>query len=80
MEIQAAISLEKNQKRVGATVQVLVEGVSSETDLLLEGRACFQAPEIDGCIYITDGHCNGGDLVNVKITEAYTYDLAGGIV
>ncbi|MCD6390300.1 MAG: 30S ribosomal protein S12 methylthiotransferase RimO [Desulfobulbaceae bacterium] len=80
MEIQVAISLEKNQKRVGSTVEVLVEGVSPETDLLLEGRARFQAPEIDGRIYITDGHCNGGDLVNVEITEAYTYDLAGRIV
>lgn len=80
MEIQTGISLEKNQKRVGTTVEVLVEGVSSETDLLLEGRARFQAPEIDGRVYITDGHCNAGDLVNVEINEAYPYDLSGGIV
>ncbi|HWH72235.1 MAG TPA: hypothetical protein VNT26_22930, partial [Candidatus Sulfotelmatobacter sp.] len=59
--------------------EVLVEGLSRETDLLLEGRAWYQAPEIDGCIYINAGVCNPGDLVAVRITEAHTYDLVGEI-
>lgn len=80
MELQAAISLEKNQQLVGRQMQVLVEGISQETDLLLEGRTWRQAPEIDGRVYITAGQTNAGAFANVQITEAHTYDLVGEIV
>ncbi|MCK9295041.1 MAG: 30S ribosomal protein S12 methylthiotransferase RimO [Desulfobulbaceae bacterium] len=79
MEMQAQISLEKNQELVGRTLPVLVEGLSQETDLLLEGRTQSQAPDIDGCVYITDGQCAAGEIVMVKITEAHPYDLVGVI-
>lgn len=79
MELQAQISLKKNQELVGRTVPVLVEGLSQETDLLLEGRTRLQAPEIDGCVYITDGQCAAGEIVMIKITEAHPYDLVGVI-
>lgn len=79
MELQSQISLEKNREIVGRTVPVLVEGLSKETDLLLEGRTRFQAPEIDGCVYITDGQCAAGEIVMIKITEAHPYDLVGVI-
>jgi ribosomal protein S12 methylthiotransferase len=80
MEIQSEISVDLNQQYVGQTLDVLVEGVSEETDLLLEGRTSFQAPEIDGCVYITDGNCEQGEIVQVEITEAHPYDLVGEIV
>jgi ribosomal protein S12 methylthiotransferase len=77
MELQAGISFGALQKFVGTSEQVLVEGVSKESDLLLEGRTRYQAPEIDGCVYITRGTVEPGALVEVKITEAHTYDLVG---
>jgi ribosomal protein S12 methylthiotransferase len=77
MELQADISFGALQKYVGASEQVLVEGVSKESDLLLEGRTRYQAPEIDGCVYITRGTVEPGALVEVTITEAHTYDLVG---
>ena len=80
MAIQAEISLAKNKEFVGSVEQVLVEGLSKETDLLLEGRTRFQAPDVDGCVYINDGDCRAGDIVNLKFTEAHTYDLVGEIV
>jgi len=80
MELQNGISLALNQAMVGRVEKVLVEGVSRETDLLLEGRTRFQAPEIDGCVYINEGVANPGDLVDVQITEAHPYDLVGGII
>ncbi len=80
MELQAGISREKLQKFVGQQEQVLVEGVSRETDLLLEGRTRFQAPEIDGCVYINAGNTRPGALVDVRITEAHQYDLVGELV
>ena len=80
MALQSDISLAVNQARVGQVEEVLVEGVSGETELLLEGRGWFQAPEIDGCVYINEGNCRAGDLVRVLISEAHPYDLVGGIV
>ena len=80
LELQAGISKEILQKYIGQTVPVLVEGLSRETDLLLEGRTVYQAPDIDGCVYINDGIANPGDIVQVRITEAQIYDLVGGIV
>lgn len=80
MELQAGISLERNRALVGSIAQVLVEGVSEETDLLLEGRLASQAPDIDGCVYITAGECVVGDIVDLRITEAHTYDVVGEII
>ncbi len=80
LTLQAKISEARLQKYVGQTIPVLVEGLSRETDLLLEGRSVYQAPEIDGCVLINDGVANPGDIVQVQITEAQIYDLVGGIV
>ena len=79
MELQAGISFAALQKQVGRVEQVLIEGLSKESDLLLEGRTRYQAPEIDGCVYITRGNGEPGALVDVTITEAHTYDLVGEI-
>ncbi len=78
--VQEAISLRKSRDRVGATMEVLVEGLAEETDLLLAARHEGMAPEIDGVVYLNDGVANPGDLVKVQITDASTYDLVGHIV
>ncbi len=80
LALQAGISEEILKKYIGKIVPVLVEGLSQETDLLLEGRMVYQAPDIDGIVYINDGIANPGDIVKVRITEAQIYDLVGGIV
>lgn len=80
MEQQAAISKRLLARYVGRVEPVLVEGISKESDLLLEGRTRFQAPDIDGCVYITSGQVNPGDIVPVQITEAHTYDLVGEVI
>ena len=58
----------------------LVEGYAGETDLLLQGRAAFQGPEVDGVIYINEGVATAGDFHAVEITESHDYDLVGRIV
>ncbi|WP_419174498.1 30S ribosomal protein S12 methylthiotransferase RimO [Desulfosediminicola sp.] len=80
LTLQAELSAGIQQKYVGRKELVLVEGLSRETDLLLEGRTRFQAPDVDGCVYINDGEASPGELVEVLISEAQTYDLVGGIV
>jgi ribosomal protein S12 methylthiotransferase len=80
MEVQQNISREKHRAFIGQTVEVLVEGLSEETELLLQGRTSQQAPDIDGVVLINDGQANVGDMVKVKITESMEYDLIGEIV
>ena len=80
MKQQSGISLARNRRLVGSQQRVLVEGVSSETDLLLRGRTEGQAPEIDGGVLINEGTAERGTFVNVEITEAHPYDLVGRIV
>ena len=59
---------------------MVVEGVSEETDLLLQGRFFGQAPEIDGLTFISDGQANVGDILPVKITDSHDHDLVGEII
>lgn len=80
LTVQFDLSKEIQKKYIGKVESVLVEGVNRETDLLLEGRTRFQAPEVDGCVHINDGIANPGDIVQVKICDTQIYDLVGGIV
>jgi len=80
MSLQARISRAKKSDMVGRVEQVLVEGVSSETELLLIGRTRHQAPEIDGIVYLNKGTADYGDIVTVKITDSHVYDLVGEII
>src|SRR5438874_8708871 len=77
--LQRRISKAHQQALVGRTLDVLVEGISEETDLLLEGRWMGQAPEIDGKVYVNRGIASPGDIVRVRIEQAGDYDLVGGI-
>jgi len=85
MELQQGISLEKNQRLVGKTLQVLIEGhgeVESEDGIPLPdqvitlGRSYRDAPEIDGMVII-EGHIPVGEIVPVRINGAMAYDLTG---
>jgi ribosomal protein S12 methylthiotransferase len=83
LTLQAGISEAKLKALVGRTVPVLVDGLSHETDLLLEGRMPTQAPDIDGVVYINDTDdkpLQPGTIVDVEITEAHTYDVVGRLV
>jgi ribosomal protein S12 methylthiotransferase len=78
--VQSELSETIQKKYIGRVEPVLVEGLSRETDLLLEGRTRYQAPEVDGCVYINEGVANPGDIVQVRITDTQIYDLIGGII
>lgn len=80
MAVQMEISRDKHAQFIGKTIPVLVEGLSEETELLLQGRMSQQAPDIDGVVLINDGHAEIGQIVNVRITESLDYDLIGEIV
>jgi len=76
MEIQRQISRARHDAMVGRELDVLVEGVSSEHEYLMEGRWYGQAPGIDGVTYLSDRQVPPGSLVRARITQASDYDLA----
>ncbi|MBF0623567.1 MAG: 30S ribosomal protein S12 methylthiotransferase RimO [Magnetococcales bacterium] len=81
MMLQQGISREKLVRLVGQTIPVLVDRISTESDLLLEGRFAGQAPDVDGVVYINDGsQYPPGSMVQVRITESHEYDLVGTVV
>ena len=80
MEAQQKVSAERNKTYIGKKLKVLVDGVSEESDLLLQGRNEFQGPEVDGLVLINEGNARPGTFHEVEITESHTYDLIGHIV
>ena len=77
MSIQRRISKKKNRALVGQELDVLVEGVSEDSELVMMGRHAGQAPEIDGCVYLSGGTALPGEFRRLRITQASDYDLVG---
>ena len=80
MAIQRKIARARNRALVGSEVPVLVDGLSTETDLLWESRMATQAPEIDGVTLINDfegSEPRPGEIRRLRITEAHDYDVVG---
>ena len=73
MELQQNISLQVNQSYVGKTLDVLVEGFDNGISV---GRSYRDAPEVDGYV-VVEGKAKVGDIVPVRITGAFAYDLTG---
>jgi len=84
MQIQKGISRQRKRSLQGKHVEILLEGKSEESDLLLEARSEMHAPEIDGKLYISEVSDKvtavSGDFYTCEITETHDYDLIGRIV
>jgi ribosomal protein S12 methylthiotransferase len=79
MEKAQAISEAKLEAKVGRTLQVIVDEVDEDAATC---RTMADAPEIDGNLFIDEGHkgLNPGDIVAVEVEEAGEYDLWGRLV
>jgi ribosomal protein S12 methylthiotransferase len=80
LEAQEPIALASRRALLGRRLRVLVEGASEESEHLLQGRHHGMGPEQDGHLLINDGFAPPGTLVDVEITDAFSYDLVGRIV
>jgi tRNA A37 methylthiotransferase MiaB len=71
--------VQKRQRdRIGDRVRVLVDGPSSDHDLVIKARLSTQAPDIDASVYLTEcdpSRFRAGDFVDVEIVGAQGYDL-----
>ncbi len=78
MELQRGISKERNERRVGTEVEVLIEGFDG---VRAYGRSYAEAPDVDGKIYLEDaGKLPTGSYVAARLTHADEYDMAGVLI
>jgi len=78
MEIQQEISYRKNVEKVNKVYKVIVDKREAGKYL---GRTEFDSVEVDNEVIIkSNKKLIIGDFVNVKITNAYDYDLEGEVV
>ncbi len=80
MAIQRPISRKRLKSRIGTEIEVLVDGVSDESEFLLEGRFWGQAPEVDGKVYLANGTARPGELRKALVTSAADYDLVADLL
>jgi ribosomal protein S12 methylthiotransferase len=77
MALSARISAEKLAKKVGTTIDVLIDAVDGDTEGAT-GRSKADAPEIDGEVHLRDaGGLRSGEIVSVKIEDSDEHDLYG---
>jgi ribosomal protein S12 methylthiotransferase len=75
MDVQGRISSRRLKRKVGATLDVLIDEAGEEGAV---GRSASDAPEIDGRVHVKDGHrLKPGDWARVKIERAGKHDLWG---
>jgi ribosomal protein S12 methylthiotransferase len=71
----AAISAAKLQRKIGSTIDVIIDLVDEDG---ATGRSKADAPEIDGEVHLRDAaHLQAGDIVRVIVEDADEHDLFG---
>ncbi|UCC94993.1 MAG: MiaB/RimO family radical SAM methylthiotransferase [Candidatus Omnitrophota bacterium] len=74
MALQKDIALKVNGRFIGKDVDVLVE---EKNDDILIGRTQYDAPQVDGVVFLKKKDLRVGSFYRTKIVDAYEYDLVG---
>jgi ribosomal protein S12 methylthiotransferase len=80
MGLQKKLVQQRQRARIGERVRVLIDGPSSDHDLVLKARLSTQAPDIDASVFLTECDPSAfrpGDFTEVDIVGAREYDLIG---
>ncbi len=78
MKVQQEISYKKNEEKIGKTFKVIIDKKEAGRYL---GRTEFDSVEVDNEVIVhSKNKLHPGDFVNVKITNAFDYDLEGAVV
>lgn len=74
MSVQQSISRKINEGFKGRVLRALVE---KKGENYYEARTEYDAPDIDGLVYVKASNVKAGNFYDIKITDAYEYDLVG---
>ena len=73
MRHQEDISTQRLELKIGRRIQVLVDDIDEDGAI---ARSAGDAPDIDGLVFITDGHdLQVGEFAEVTVTDCDTHDL-----
>ena len=78
MRRQRQIVTRAQRRRVGERLRLVVDGPSSEHELVLRARSAGQAPDIDSVVYLTDcdpASLTPGEFLDAELVSARDYDL-----
>jgi len=79
MQAQARISKAKLKKKVGTTMEVMIDEIDEQGAVIARGWA--DAPEIDGKVYVSaEVPLKIGQKVQVEITQSNAHDLLGELI
>jgi ribosomal protein S12 methylthiotransferase len=77
-ELVSDVAYSRAQRRVGTTLDVLIEGIDDDLPGAAVGRWRGQAPDVDGRVIVEAGAAlQPGSRVRVEITEAAPFELTG---
>ncbi len=80
MMLQKDLSFKKNLDKIGNIYDILIEEKVEDEDVYI-GRTEFDAPEVDGVVYVSSSKKIGvGEFIKARIVDALEYDLIGEIV
>lgn len=81
MDLAEALGFAATAAHVGEVAEVIVDGIE-ETDEGPEliGHAWFQAPDSDGAVHLEVTDAAVGDILQVKFTDSFCYELVGEVV
>jgi len=81
MELQQEISADLCSEHIGQEFDVLVEGFLPDEGMYA-GRTYMDAPNVDGLVFFAspDHAWMSGDIVRVRVTGAFEYDLTGELI
>ena len=81
IDVAEELGFSATAKHVGEVVDVIIDGIDTDGDAPeLIGHTWFQAPDCDGAVHIAEGEASVGDVVRVRLTESFCYELEGEIV
>lgn len=76
MELQREVTKNRGSQFVGQVLDILVERYDGRSDVYV-GRSQYDAPEIDGEVFVKGSNLGIGEMTKVRITHAFEYDLSG---
>ena len=82
MQLQKRIVQKRQAARRGQLIEVMVDGPSPDSDLVLQGRLQGQAPDIDAVVYLSECDVTAvapGDVLSARVTGSRGYDLVAAV-
>ena len=80
MEVAREVAAKRLERHIGQELDVLIEKFDDEDPSIRVGRTQYDAREIDGQVFVANSDANIGDMIKVRITHSFEFDLSGEAV